>query len=629
MKLIHSLSSGHNTKKSGKESHAWRKNEPDDLQDTALGLTMIHTYNRWLPFIVIAIIAGGIAAIAWTVYAEDQNLRQELLTKSRLVEEGIDPGQVKGLTGTGADLFSPDYLALKEELIRVKAVDPLIRFIYLMGMRPDGNVIFLVDSEPPDTDDYSPPGQVFSEVSPVVLNSLLSDRKESTIGPFSDRWGTWMSSIIPVVDPATGSPVAIFGMDVDARDWYIGIAKACLPVLIGTLILLLLLLGFTYISLRNEEEKLMLAHSEKAARLSELRLKQSEERLRLLVKNVNDGIIVHTLPKEGLWRILEVNDRAGQIFGYTSEELLEISFSDLMEPGEWDRIRGLSGDFLEKGHAIYETQCRKKEGQDLPIEISARLFEMEGEPTVLAVIRDVKERKMLQKEMESHTIELTRYSNALRETNDKLNLMNSITRHDINNQLTVLIGHLEMMKEKYQDPAIQQYLEIERRAAKNIERQIMFTREYQDIGSQAPRWFDLRSVIFRAQEAVPLASISLTVRCERIEIYADPLFERVFYTLFENTIRHGGPVTRIGISCHERNNGLRILYEDDGEGVLAAHKEDIFEREYFKHTGYGLFLSASILQITGISIKETGVPGKGARFEVLVPKGAYRFTTLG
>lgn len=585
---------------------------------------MNQIYNRWLLFIVIAILAGGLLATAWTVYAEDQKLREELLTKSRLIEEGLDPWRVSTLTGTISDLTSPDYLAIKGELIRVKNADPHIRFIYLMDMRPDGEVIFLVDSEPPESPDYSPPGQVFSEVSPIILDAILSRREESTLGPVTDRWGTWVSSVIPVVDPVINVPIAIFGMDFDARDWYARIAMACLPVLIGMLILLLLLLVFTYINLRNEQEKQMLALSEKAARLSELQVKQSEERLRLLVQNVNDGIIVHTMPGEGLWKILEVNDRAGQIFGYTGNELLEMSFSDIMAPGSWDRIRSLSAGLLEKGHAIYETECRKKGGQHLPIEISARLFKMKGEPTVLSVIRDITERKMLQKETESHTLELMQYSNAIREANDKLNLMNRIIRHDINNQLTVLTGYLEMMKENYQDPRIQENLEIMVRAVRNIEHQIMFTKEYQDIGSQAPRWFDLKSVILKASESIPLAPITLTVQCDRIEIYADPLFGRVFYTLFENTLRHGGMVTRIGISCQERESSLVIVYEDDGVGVPDAHKEDIFQRRYYKHTGYGLFLSVSILSITGITIRETGLPGRGARFEIAVPEGAYR-----
>jgi K+-sensing histidine kinase KdpD len=100
--------------------------------------------------------------------------------------------------------------------------------------------------------------------------------------------------------------------------------------------------------------------------------------------------------------------------------------------------------------------------------------------------------------------------------------------------------------------------------------------------------------------------------------------EKVFYTLLENAIRHGGGVTEIRFSCRELDTGLMVVCEDNGAGVPAAHKEDIFDQKYFKHTGYGLFLSRTILSITGITIRETGEPGKGARFEILVPKGAYR-----
>ena len=48
-------------------------------------------------------------------------------------------------------------------------------------------------------------------------------------------------------------------------------------------------------------------------------------------------------------------------------------------------------------------------------------------------------------------------------------------------------------------------------------------------------------------------------------------------------------------------------------------------RGFGEHTGLGLFLSREILSITGITIAETSEPGKGARFEMIVPKGAYRF----
>jgi signal transduction histidine kinase len=67
-----------------------------------------------------------------------------------------------------------------------------------------------------------------------------------------------------------------------------------------------------------------------------------------------------------------------------------------------------------------------------------------------------------------------------------------------------------------------------------------------------------------------------------------------------------------------------IACEDDGAGISVDDKKRLFERGYGKNTGLGLFLSREILSITGIAIKETSEPEKGARFEILVPKTAYR-----
>ena len=69
---------------------------------------------------------------------------------------------------------------------------------------------------------------------------------------------------------------------------------------------------------------------------------------------------------------------------------------------------------------------------------------------------------------------------------------------------------------------------------------------------------------------------------------------------------------------------MAIVCEDNGEGIPEEYKEAIFNRQHFKNTGFGLFLSREILGITSLSIRETGEPGKGGRFEISVPLGYFR-----
>jgi signal transduction histidine kinase len=110
-----------------------------------------------------------------------------------------------------------------------------------------------------------------------------------------------------------------------------------------------------------------------------------------------------------------------------------------------------------------------------------------------------------------------------------------------------------------------------------------------------------------------------------MEVFADPLIVKVFYNLMDNAIRYGRKITTIRLSVQESGDDHLIVCEDDGDGVPQEEKERIFERDFGKNTGLGLFLSREILGITNITIRENGEPGKGARFEIKVPKGAYRF----
>ena len=110
---------------------------------------MTRNFNRWLIMGMIVILAGGIVLTTWMAQNEAVRLREDMLLKSRLVKAGISADQVERLTGSEADLTSPNYIAVKEDLIRVRSADPFIRFIYFMAQQPDGKVIFLVDTESP------------------------------------------------------------------------------------------------------------------------------------------------------------------------------------------------------------------------------------------------------------------------------------------------------------------------------------------------------------------------------------------------------------------------------------------------------------------------------------------------
>ena len=108
------------------------------------------------------------------------------------------------------------------------------------------------------------------------------------------------------------------------------------------------------------------------------------------------------------------------------------------------------------------------------------------------------------------------------------------------------------------------------------------------------------------------------------EVFADPLIVKVFYNLLDNAVRYGGKITTIQFSALESGDNHLIICENDGEGIPADEKEQIFELGFGKNTGLGLFLAREILGITGITIRENGEPGKGARFEMTFPPGSYR-----
>jgi signal transduction histidine kinase len=206
----------------------------------------------------------------------------------------------------------------------------------------------------------------------------------------------------------------------------------------------------------------------------------------------------------------------------------------------------------------------------------------------------------------------------------KLQIVGSVTRHDVLNQLTAIVGYNELLGMMVEDPKFKGFLEKEKFALTKIRRQFQFAKDYQNIAVDPPRWQNLRNLTSRVSEDFDVKKVRITADTGTASVLADPLFDRVFHHLFDNALRHGETVTEIRISLHQTGPSGLLVIENNGTSIPATDKEKIFERGYGKGTGWGLFLTREILAVTGMTISETGEPGKGVRFEITLPPGSFR-----
>ena len=260
---------------------------------------------------------------------------------------------------------------------------------------------------------------------------------------------------------------------------------------------------------------------------------------------------------------------------------------------------------------------------------SANILDYEGRIiSTIAQGVDITVRKALEDQIAVRSIEISQISTAFQHANKKLNLLSSITRHDINNQLTAMVLYLSLAEEEDSVSTIREHLKKIGQITRQIQKQIQFTKDYEEIGVAAPAWQDTHTIVQTAAKETPLGQITMINDLPPgTEVFADPLIARVFYNLMNNAVRYGVKCTTIRFFVLGRSDDQVIVCEDDGVGVPAEEKEKIFKRGLGTNTGFGLFLAREILDITGITIRETGEPGKGARFEIAVPKGAWRRCT--
>lgn len=209
--------------------------------------------------------------------------------------------------------------------------------------------------------------------------------------------------------------------------------------------------------------------------------------------------------------------------------------------------------------------------------------------------------------------------------NLKMDLLFSLTRHDILDNLSVIMQNLERAQLKNSHDEMQAFFARTIGSISSIKNQIASVRALQDLGLITPSWQSVRKVFSDALSLVPEHQVDVRIDLDDVEIYADPLLPRVFSQLLENSFKRGGKaLSIIRISARVSGETLHIFYQDDSPGVPDSEKEKIFAVGYDTGPLRGLYLIRELLGFTGINIREIGVFGKGVIFDIQVPKDKFR-----
>ncbi len=190
-------------------------------------------------FALLAVLVFGCIMTNILVEHGEKGARDGLMSLALTVAAVIPPDRVASLSGSSDDLGTPVFEELRTGLVSIRDANEGVRFIYLMAMK-DGNVVFLADAEPPDSEDYSAPGDVYDDSSQELLDAFTNGQP-FVEGPIEDEWGEWVSSLAPIRDPKTGSVIALVGFDMNADAWrarmaiyrWLGLSLTVFPLLLA------------------------------------------------------------------------------------------------------------------------------------------------------------------------------------------------------------------------------------------------------------------------------------------------------------------------------------------------------------------------------------------------------------
>lgn len=209
----------------------------------------------------------------------------------------------------------------------------------------------------------------------------------------------------------------------------------------------------------------------------------------------------------------------------------------------------------------------------------------------------------------------------------KSSLITSVVRHDIQNQITALLGYIELSLDLVpdSDDEMKTFLERCLQSAITIQRQVTYTREFKELGVADPCWTGLHEIIAHAVEERAAVQGRVTNNADYYEVFADITLQKAFVVLLDISFRNNIPDTTVRLSTREENGRLVIEYRDECTGNGEATKP---AGKTLSGRPYGLRVSdmREVLLISGFELSEKTLPGNSPWYEVSIPCDSYRLS---
>ena len=191
---------------------------------------------------VLVWLVSGVLVVVGEAWWANRKYQADLLIQTRLIANALKVEDVKTLSGTPDQLNNPIHHELVRKLTEILSVMPEWYWIYILLQREDGVIVAGLDTDPPESENYSIPGDVYVDPSAEFFQAF-EEKRVGVFGPYRDEWGEWLTAAVPIVDPETGRVVGVYAVDIAATKWLVHVlSKTMFPIGIFALLGIILVI---------------------------------------------------------------------------------------------------------------------------------------------------------------------------------------------------------------------------------------------------------------------------------------------------------------------------------------------------------------------------------------------------